>query len=237
MVLYIILGAVTIAVVIAAMVVLSRSNKFETDFGLPAESMPTRPEAPPATQTAPTPAQPEELPAAQTAPATAQAEEQFAWVGSLDDAKPGDEVAIDGHRYRLSKIGRYASGGSTWFSAEVADDAGDTYYLSWGDGDVSLAQEVDPSALGASADVLDRFSEQGEGSLELDGEAYHLEEAGDAVFHEREGTAGEPVRYWDFQNDDGTQIVSVEVWDDGEVEASAGICVDQSSIEIFRRSE
>ena len=236
MILYIILGAVTIAVVMAAMVVLNRSNKFETGFGPPAETMPTRPEEPPATQTAAAPAQPEEPPAAQPAPAPAQPEEQFAWVGSLNDAKPGDEVAIDGHRYRLSKIGRYASGGSTWFSAEVAD-AGDTYYLSWGDGDVSLAQEVDPSALGASADVLDRFSEQGEGSLELDGEAYHLEEAGDAVFHEREGTAGEPVRYWDFQNDDGTQIVSVEVWDDGEVEASAGIHVDHSSIEIFRGSE
>ena len=237
MILYIILGAVTIAVVIAAMVMLSRANKFETDFGLPPESTSSQAEESPAAQPAPAPAQPQEPPAAQPAGAPAQPEEQFAWVGSLNDAKPGDEVSIGGHRYRLSKIGRYASGSSTWFSAETADEAGGTYYLSWGDGDVSLDQEIDPNALGVSADLLDQFAEQEEGSLELEGGAYHLVEAGEAMFHERDGASGEPVRYWDFQNDDGTQVVSVEVWDDGEIEASAGICIDQSSIEIFRRSE
>ncbi len=59
MVLYIILGAATIAVVVAAMVVLNRSNKFETDFGLPVESTPTPAEEPPAAPAAPA-AQPEE---------------------------------------------------------------------------------------------------------------------------------------------------------------------------------
>ena len=151
----------------------------------------------------------------------------------------GGVMSVEGLDYIVQQKNRYSAGSSEWFEVKLVGDGDEVWWLGWEEDDepvITMMQEADFHELGLSPDDLDALDEEG-GEIVVDGHAYHLDESGDALFHENCQPSGEPFYYWDFRDSEMEQTIGIECWGDSDYRASVGRFVDGGAVDIYRAGE
>ena len=63
--------------------------------------------------------------------------------------------------------------------------------------------------------------------LEHEGNRFHMESYGGAEFYQHGQGSPLPFLYWDYEDENGEQVLTIEQWGDNEFEASAGCYIKE----------
>ncbi|ABK45664.1 hypothetical protein Mmc1_3174 [Magnetococcus marinus MC-1] len=142
----------------------------------------------------------------------------------------------------LTILGRhsYDEDGYRWF--ELQGDAGNrTLWLSVEDDDtleVCLTLRKEPlAALGVAEAQLRAMQKAKQGSVQFEGQTYHFDEAGKAIFYRNEDRLppnGEAFHYWEFLSEDEQNGITVEQWgNSGNFECHIYQCLRPAQYTVY----
>lgn len=164
---------------------------------------------------------------------------------SIEDVGSGGVIHLDGVGVRSESFDAQVTarhlhkrGTERWIELE-ADRGGSTVYLSLerDDGLTASLTMAQPAlkALGLKAVDLDALSD--ERPLTYDGTAYAPSEYGRAVFcRDHNELKPEEYEYWEFEDDDQEQYLTLVRWQDGSVEANYSVDLKPDFITVYSRS-
>ncbi len=117
--------------------------------------------------------------------------------------------------------------GDNYFTREFKiSDGSTTRFLSIEEDDeleLSLTKKIKIRSLDANLMETLQDKQQPPKSIEYDGITYYLENEAPGYFHDiAKGDNWEEFRSWDFEDNDGVNILCIEQWDEKEFEASIG---------------
>ncbi|MDK2934477.1 MAG: hypothetical protein PWP27_2287 [Clostridiales bacterium] len=140
--------------------------------------------------------------------------------------RPGDIISIEDVDYEVQAVLKFNDHGWKWNEYKIKDSR-KSYWLSVEQDDdieISLYQEV--VAITTEAPRV----------YEYKGVKYYMQEGSDAVVEEVLGNInvvkGEQVDYYEYSDEDGDNLLSIEIWN-GEVEMSIGRWVEDYNVEIY----
>ncbi|QUI21689.1 DUF4178 domain-containing protein [Vallitalea pronyensis] len=140
----------------------------------------------------------------------------------------GDIVSIEDVDYEVDGLIKFNDEGFRWTEYKLKD-ARKTYWLSVEQDDdieISLFEEV--VAITTEAPRV----------YEYKGITYYMQEGSDAIVEQVQGNTkaakGEEVDYYEYTDEDGEHLLSIEIWN-GEVEMSIGREIEDYNIEIYPR--
>ncbi len=140
----------------------------------------------------------------------------------------GDIVSIEDVDYEVKAIIKFNDHGWRWTEYKIKD-ARKTYWLSVEQDDdieISLFEKV--VAITTEAPKV----------YEYKGVTYYMQEGSDAIVEQVQGNIsvvkGEEVDYYEYADEDGEHLLSIEIWN-GEVEMSVGWKIQDYNIEIYPR--
>ncbi|MBZ4645183.1 MAG: hypothetical protein PWR27_1774 [Petroclostridium sp.] len=158
--------------------------------------------------------------------ANKNADKKPAEARDIFNMRPGDIVSIEDVDYEVQAVLKFNDHGWKWTEYKIKDSR-KTYWLSVEQDDdleISLYQEV--VAITTEAPRV----------YEYKGIKYYMQEGSDAVVEEVQGNInvvkGEQVDYYEYSDEDGENLLSIEIWN-GEVEMSIGRWVEDYNIEIY----
>ncbi|MCW3805006.1 DUF4178 domain-containing protein [Plebeiibacterium marinum] len=117
--------------------------------------------------------------------------------------------------------------GDNYFTREFKITDGKTnQFLSLAEDDeleLSISQKVKVRALDDSLTETLHHQQKPPKKITYKGIAYYLENEAPGYFHDiAKGETWEEFRSWDFEDEDGVNILCIEQWDEKEFEASVG---------------
>ena len=146
---------------------------------------------------------------------------------SLPDLKKGYMVDYDLKTWQVKSQNKYD------FDGDRADEwelysGDDRVYLEGEKDDEyewAISRKIEFSALGK--EVEDHLTEQHDPPQEIvyDGIRYAFEESGGGYFFPDGRVAGDEMIYWDYEDETGEKLLTLEQWGEGEFEASVGQAV------------
>ncbi|GAA0178339.1 hypothetical protein SH2C18_14100 [Clostridium sediminicola] len=138
----------------------------------------------------------------------------------------GDIISIEEVDYEVQAILTFNDHGWKWIEYKIKD-ARKTYWLSVEQDDdieISLYEEVVAITTEAPR------------TYEYKGITYYMQEGSDAIVERVQGkinvVKGEEVDYYEYADEDGEHLLSIEIWN-GEVEMSVGRPIEDFNIEIY----
>lgn len=167
---------------------------------------------------------------------------------SIKDARIGDTVSLRGHGddyedadVRIERIHRYDADGDEWFEL-VGRYKGRVVFIEWYEDDLlEVSAAIRPQTLrlqdlGLTEDDLVRFDDQGstQNSFEFDGRFWQYEDSYEAVFYEDKRGGGEGFYCWDFAEEDGEGLLSIEKWEGEDFEACPAVHVAPGDVTVYR---
>ena len=164
---------------------------------------------------------------------------------SIEDVVSGGIIHLDGVGLRSESFDAQVTarhlhkrGTERWIELE-ADRGGSMVYLSLerDDGLTASLTMAQPAlaALGLKAVDLGALSDAG--PLTYEGTAYTPSESGHAVFcRDHNELKPEEYEYWEFEDDDQEQYLTLVRWQDGSVEANYSVDLKPDSITVYSRS-
>jgi preprotein translocase subunit YajC len=144
---------------------------------------------------------------------------------------------MDDYDVTISRRHVYKEGGYEWFELE-GDNGSSTVWLSVEKDDeleVNLAVKKSKlRVLGVSIKDLEEMENNNEGEIEYEDEKFYYESSGEADFF-KDGNTNNPEAfyYWEFENENGSRFISIEEWEDGDVDVTISLPVKQSQITVF----
>lgn len=144
---------------------------------------------------------------------------------------------MDDYDVTISSRHVYREGGYEWFELE-GDNGSNTVWLSVEkDDELEVTLAVKKSklrVLGVSTKDLEEMENNNEGEIEYEDETFYYESSGEADFF-KDGDMNNPEAfyYWEFENENGSRFISVEEWEDGDVDVTISLPVKQSQISVF----
>lgn len=148
---------------------------------------------------------------------------------SLADLKKGYLVDYDLKTWQVNSHNRYDFDGDQAQEWELFS-GDDRCYLSVERDDEdewAISRKIAFSALGpAVKDHLLQHDDPPQ-TIVYDGTRYRLEESGAGHFFPDGRLAGDEMIYWDYTDETGEQLLTIEQWDEDEFEASVGKTVNE----------
>ena len=166
----------------------------------------------------------------------------------VTDAQVGDSISISGAGgdyddldFDVDRKHRYDSGGDESFELsglyrgrrvflEVSEDDQISVILYAGEVKTELHD------LGLSEEDLTRMDENQDRAevCEYDGKRWNFQESGEAHFFREEGSSGDGFYSWDFWEESGDHVLSVQKWEGEPFEVSLGRVVNANDVHVFR---
>ncbi|MCG8501216.1 MAG: DUF4178 domain-containing protein [Firmicutes bacterium] len=145
---------------------------------------------------------------------------------TLFNMRPGDIVSIEETDYEVQAVLKFNDHGWKWTEYKVKDSR-KTYWLSVEqDDDIEISLYNEVVAITTETPKV----------YEYKGITYYMQEGSDAVIEEVAGNInvvkGEQVDYYQYSDEDGDNLLSIEIWN-GEVEMSVGRWIEDYNIEIY----
>lgn len=138
----------------------------------------------------------------------------------------GDIVSIEGVDYEVQVVLKFNDHGWRWTEYKVKD-ARKTLWLS--------AEEDDDIEISLYEEVV-AITTEAPRKYEYKGITYFMQEGSDAIVEEVMGNInvvkGEQVDYYQYSDEDGEHLLSIEIWN-GQVEMSVGRWIEDYNVEIF----
>lgn len=140
--------------------------------------------------------------------------------------RPGDIVSIEDVDYEVEAVLKFNDHGWRWTEYKIKDSR-KTYWLSVEkDDDIELSLHEEVVAITTEPPKV----------YEYKGIKYYMQEGSDAVVEDVQGNInvvkGEKVDYYEYSDEDGEHILSIEIWD-GEAEMSIGRWIEDYNVEIY----
>ena len=170
----------------------------------------------------------------------AEVEEAESYDWTLGDIDAGGVISILGTDYLVEQRSLYAAGGDEWHEVKLVGDNGEIWWLTWvsdEDDELSLTQEVEFHSVGVAPKELEELADEGVGTVEYDGETYHLDEAAEADYFEGGGDDGRHQYYWDFVDEHGVRTLGIVLWESRSYDAYVGSNIPASQVDILRPND
>ncbi len=166
----------------------------------------------------------------------------------VTDAQVGDSISISGAgddyedlNFDVDRKHRYDSGGDESFELSGLY-RGQRVFLEVSDDDqisvVLNAGKVKPELheLGLNEEDLARVDENQDRAevCEYDGRRWNFQESGEVQFFREEGSTGEGFYSWEFRDQSGARVLSVQKWEGEPFEVSLGQVVNADDVHVFR---
>ena len=140
----------------------------------------------------------------------------------------GDIISIEETDYEVKGIIKFNDHGWRWTEYKLKDSR-KTYWLSVEqDDDIEICLFEEVVAITTEAPKV----------YEYKGITYYMQEGSDAVVEDVQGNMnivkGEEVDYYEYSDEDGDNLLSIEIWN-GEVEMGIGREIQDYNVEIYPR--
>ena len=135
---------------------------------------------------------------------------------------------------------RYEEEGVEWFELEGDNGSQKVWITIEEDDEQELSivlKKIKLRDIGLTNAQLDKMDDQEEGEFNYNNQTFFYEDSGDASFFRNSGDKEEPFSYWEFENKDQTQAVSVEKWNDGTVDVCLSDYIKPSQVQVFSLGE
>ncbi|GKX29894.1 hypothetical protein SH1V18_23740 [Vallitalea longa] len=138
----------------------------------------------------------------------------------------GDIVSIEEVDYEVKGILKFNDHGWRWTEYKLKDSR-KTYWLSVEkDDDIEICLYQEVVAITTEAPKV----------YEYKGVTYYMQEGSDAIVEDVQGdissVKGEEVDYYEYCDEDGEKLLSLEIWN-GEVEMGVGRKIEDYNVEIY----
>ena len=166
----------------------------------------------------------------------------------VNDAQVGDSISIGGAGedyedldFDVDRKHHYESGGDESFELsgiyrgrrlflEVSEDDQTSVVLNTGKTKPELHD------LGLSEDDLTRMDENQDRAefCEYDGSRWNFQESGEVHIFQEAGSPGETFYGWEFREEGGARVLSVQKWEGEPFEVSMGQVINPDEVHVFR---
>lgn len=148
---------------------------------------------------------------------------------SFFNIRVGDIVEIEETDYEVKGIIKFNDHGWRWIEYKLKNSR-KTYWLSVEqDDDIEICFFEEVVAITTKAPKV----------YEYKGITYYMQEGSDAVVEDVQGNMnivqGEEVDYYEYSDEDGVNLLSIEIWN-GEVEMGIGREIQDYNVEIYPRN-
>ena len=166
----------------------------------------------------------------------------------VTDAQVGDSISISGAGddyedldFDVDRKHRYDSGGDESFELSGLYRGRRSFLEVSQDDQISVvlyAGNVKPELhdLGLSEEDLTRMDENQDRAevCEYDGRRWNFQESGEVNFFREAGSTGEGFYSWEFREESGAGVLSVQKWEGEPFEVSLGRVVNADDVHVFR---
>jgi|GEM_PF-463477 len=168
---------------------------------------------------------------------------------TIKDARVGDIVSITGFGdefddvdFTIEKRNRYDAHGWEWFEL-LGVYKGRQIWIEWEEDDAlritatSPERQIRLSQLDLTEDDLARMDdeESHDNYIEWQAQKYYYRESDEVMFHKDCVGEGEGFYLWDFEAEDGMNVISAEKWEGEPFQIFSGVVVQPYNIKVFKK--
>jgi hypothetical protein len=168
---------------------------------------------------------------------------------TIKDAMVGDIVSLSGFGadyddvdFVIEKRNRYAQGRYEWYEL-LGVYMGKQVWIEWEEDDelyvtaTSPDREIRLSVLNITEEDLARMDaeESSDNFVEYEGRKFYFDESAETFFYKDCSGQGEGFYLWDFESEDGEEIISVEKWEGEPFSVFSGKIIKPYNIKVYKR--
>jgi hypothetical protein len=168
---------------------------------------------------------------------------------TIKEAMVGDIVSLTGFGdayddvdFVIEKRNRYAQGRYEWYEL-LGVYMGKQVWIEWEEDDALYVTATSPerelrlAVLNLTEEELARMDEEesSDNFIEHEGRKFYYDESSETFFFKDCSGSGEGFYLWDFESEDGEEIISVEKWEGEPFSVFSGKVIKPYNIRVFKR--